>query len=212
VNLRVSSPTVRKGSTLSKKALLYSRATDTGYLSHDLNMKRDYIEFQDRSEPLAFFLSFRGYGTWLHGDERFSMDRKQFNTYGGDKMPSNIELQKKEYSNLKNEPFLFDGNRRMVIEKAIREVCKFRGYQLIALNIRTNHVHCVVKGAVAPELILNSFKSYATRHLRNELEISKEIRVWSRHGSTRYLWTDEQIEFAVDYVINGQGDELPDFK
>ena len=39
-------------------------------------MIRDYIEFQDRSTPLAYLITIRSYGTWLHGDERGSMDRR----------------------------------------------------------------------------------------------------------------------------------------
>jgi hypothetical protein len=26
-------------------------------------------------------------------------------------------------------------------------------------------------------------------------------------GSTPYLWSEEQVQKAIDYVINGQGDE-----
>jgi len=30
-------------------------------------MKRDYIDFQDRSSPIGYLITFRCYGTWLHG-------------------------------------------------------------------------------------------------------------------------------------------------
>jgi REP element-mobilizing transposase RayT len=173
-------------------------------------MGKDYIQFQDRSFPLAYFLSFRGYGTWLHGDERMSMDRKNFQSYGSAKIPVNASLEKRELSNLKNEPFVFDSLKRETIKAAIQEVCEHRNYHLIALNVRTNHVHCG-GGNAKPELIMNAFKAYATRRLREKLQIPKDIKIWSRHGSTRYLWTEEQIEAAVDYVANGQGDNLPDF-
>lgn len=33
--------------------------------------------------------------------------------------------------------------------------------------------------------------------------------MWSRHGSTRYLWKDESLEAACRYVREGQGGELP---
>ena len=32
-------------------------------------MKRDYIEFQARNEPTGYLITFRTYGTWLHGDD-----------------------------------------------------------------------------------------------------------------------------------------------
>ncbi|PYS33008.1 MAG: hypothetical protein DMF75_10645 [Acidobacteria bacterium] len=56
------------------------------------------------------------------------------------------------------------------------------------------------------KLLDDSFKVYATRKLREENLLSREVKPWSRHGSTPYLWT-EQLQRAIDYVINGQGDE-----
>jgi len=34
---------------------------------------------------------------------------------------------------------------------------------------------------------------------------------WADKGSQRYLWNERSLEQAIDYVKNGQGDELPDF-
>jgi hypothetical protein len=58
-----------------------------------------------------------------------------------------------------------------------------------------------------PEDVLNTFKSYATRKLREANLLDESIRPSARHGSTPYLWTEEDVEEAIDYVINGQGDE-----
>jgi len=100
---------------------------------------------------------------------------------------------------------------RRIVERAIREVCSFRGYHLFSLNVRTNHVHLVVSNSAIPERMMDCFKAYATKALRAAGLVESAGRPWSRHGSTRYLWTDEHIEMAVDYVVNGQGDELPTF-
>ena len=171
----------------------------------------NYIEFRDRSFPKAYFISFRGYGTWLHGDRRLSMDRNNFNRFGQGKIPANADLEQKELSNLKNMPIAFNREMREVIQQALYEVCNFRKYHLVAVNVRTNHVHAVVNANEKPELIMNSFKSYATRRLRELKCVSPATKIWSRHGSTRYLWTELQVSAAVDYVINGQGDDLPGF-
>ena len=45
-------------------------------------MKRDYIDFQDRSVAKAYLITFRCYGTWLHGDDRGSVDRRFYNRVG----------------------------------------------------------------------------------------------------------------------------------
>jgi hypothetical protein len=58
-----------------------------------------------------------------------------------------------------------------------------------------------------PAHIMDSFKAYATRKLREEDLLARDVKPWARHGSTPYLWTQEEVLQAIDYVINGQGDE-----
>lgn len=41
--------------------------------------------------------------------------------------------------------------------------------------------------------------------------LKKEAKIWARHRSTLYLWTERHIETAVDYVMNRQGEDLPKF-
>ncbi len=164
-------------------------------------------DFDDNEFPLAYLISFRGYGTWLHGDERGSMDRKH-NVYGTAKIAVNKRLEKSDKTQLKHPPFKLDARRRRVVEKAVREVCEHRQYILRALNTRTNHVHSVVTAAKKPEPILIAFQAYSTRKLRREGLAAPGIKPWSRHGSTIYLWKDRDVEKAVEYVLYGQGDEL----
>ena len=54
---------------------------------------------------------------------------------------------------------------------------------------------------------MNSFKSYATRKLREANLLSDDGKPWARHGSTPYLGTEEDLERAIDYVLSGQGEE-----
>lgn len=174
-------------------------------------MKRDHIEFQDRSIAKGYLVSFRCYGTWLHGDRRGSVDRRYYNRYGTPKMAPNAGKQKRRTILLKHDPFLLGAAEREIVENAIREVCRVRGYVLIAVHVRTNHVHVVISNSGAPERMMDSFKAYATKALREAGRIDKDRKVWSRHGSTRYLWTEEHVGEAAEYVANGQGGELPTF-
>jgi len=169
--------------------------------------KSDYIEFQDRTWPLAYLITFRCYGTWLHGEERGSIDRRNFNRYGTPAMPANEKLVDDERAELKNPTILLNRAQRDVVASAIREVCQYRAYSLHALNVHTNHVHSVVSASCRPEHVMESFKAYATRKLRDEDLLSRDVKPWARHGSTPYLWTEEEVSRAIDYVLNGQGDE-----
>jgi REP element-mobilizing transposase RayT len=170
-----------------------------------MNYEYDYNDF-----PLAYLLTLRTYGTWLHGDERLSVERHGFNIYGTPRLEPNPILENQMTNSLKHKPFLFDDDRRKIVETAIKEVCEYRGYDLQAINVRSNHLHCVVSAQVKPKLIADAFKSYATRHLRQNRLIDGETKVWTRGRSRRYLWKPRHVSLAIEYVLYGQGDIIPE--
>ena len=164
----------------------------------------------DTDFPKAYLLTFRTYGTWHHGDKRGSVDRGGFNRFKGRRLAENPGLVETETASRKVPPFLLNREQRRAVYHAIREVSRFRGYAIFALNVRTNHVHVVVSAQVKPEKIIEAFKSYATRRLRADSLASVDEKVWSRHGSTRYLWKDRSVKAAVEYVLYGQGEDVPE--
>jgi len=164
-------------------------------------------DFDDNEFPLAYLITFRCYGTWLHGDRRGSTDRKH-NVYGAPKIPTNVRLEKSDSSQRKNEPITLDASQRSVVERAVREVCHYRRYALHAINVRTNHAHSVVTAMQKPEPILDAFKAYATRALRKAGLLALKVKPWARHGSTIYLWKERDVAKAIEYVMLGQGDDL----
>src|SRR6266576_5420493 len=144
--------------------------------------KRDYIDFQNRTDPLAYLITFRPYGTWLHGEARGSIDRRNYNRYGTPGMPANEKSLADERHALRHAPVVLSLKQRKTVERAIQEVCQQRKYRLRAVNARSNHVHSVVTALCKPEHALNSFKSYATRKLRETDLISESLKPWARHG------------------------------
>lgn len=87
-----------------------------------------------------------------------------------------------------------------------------RRWQLHVINVRTNHVHVVVSIArLNPARALNAFKAYSTRRMRGDGNWTERHSPWADRGSQRYLWNERSLAQAIDYVRNGQGDELPDF-
>jgi REP element-mobilizing transposase RayT len=172
----------------------------------------EFSTWDDAEFPLAYLITFRTYGTWLHGDDRRSVDLRGQNVYGTPLVEPNKQLSKLMIENMSaRQPFLLDGPHRGHVKAAIEEVCQFKNYSLKAINVRTNHVHSVVSAACRPEPIATAFKAYATRKLRQNGLIEPGVRVWSRGESTRYLWKEEFVVRALEYVINGQGDDLPDW-
>ncbi len=103
-------------------------------------------------------------------------------------------------------PRLLDEAMRQVVDDAIRDQCRYRGWELIELAVRSNHVHAVVGYAgVRPERMAGDLKSRATRWLRERALIPADRPVWaSGPGSRRYLWCAADIAAAVAYVQEGQ--------
>jgi len=162
--------------------------------------------------PLAYLITFRCYGTWLHGDERGSVNRFR-NQYKTSYLPPEKSWIEKNTSRLKGKIVTLDAQQRNCVEKAIRETCDIRGWHLQAINVRTNHVHMVVSiGDKKPEIALNAFKANATRKMRESNCWKSDKSPWADKGSKRRLWNERSVELAIDYVINGQGDELPNFE
>ncbi|MEO6391873.1 MAG: transposase [Pyrinomonadaceae bacterium] len=167
--------------------------------------------WNDTETPLAYFISFRCYGTWLRGDERGSIDRFH-NEYGSPYIPQNDALRNHHEGLMKGDPVKLDAKRRNAVSSAIRDTCAKRGWELLAYNVRTNHVHTVVcGGSKKSSLVLNAFKANATRQLREEALWTETYSPWADKGSRRRLWNEQSVARAIDYVVNGQSNDLPNF-
>ena len=105
-------------------------------------------------------------------------------------------------------PYRLDRKSRATVLLALRGHCAHRGWSLLAAHVRSNHVHSVIEANVVPEKIMNEFKAYASRRL-NALGIDGPDRKrWARHGSTRWLWNDENVQKALQYVVDEQGEPM----
>ena len=179
--------------------------------------------------PLAYLITFRSYGTWLHGDERGSVDRWH-NYFGTPCFPANDARQQQNARRLKHAPITLNAEQRKSVEYAILETCLFRNWNLHAVNVRTNHAHSLITAYAAPsgmsvpfaaengfaegirpERILNALKANATRQLRQDGHWPYQHTPWADGGSRKYVWTEFQLERAKDYVISGQGGPIPEF-
>jgi REP element-mobilizing transposase RayT len=167
--------------------------------------------WNDTDIPLAYLITFRTYGTWLHGDARGSVNRFR-NQYKSRRLPPEPRWLEINTERLAGEIVLLNAVQRNCIEAAIKETCTFRKWDLLAINVRTNHVHTVASiGSKKPEIALNAFKANATRRMRESGCWISDKSPWADKGSKRYLWNEQSVQRAIEYVLFGQGDDLPDF-
>ncbi len=155
-------------------------------------------------DPAAFFITGTCYGTWLHGDKRGSIDRRDASVDSPALaiMPALVQYESRC---LTHAPIVLTPPARRLVEQAISDHCRVRGWELLASNVRTNHVHLVLEyGGETPERMMGQLKAWSSRRLREAHLIAAKPRIWTRHGSTRYLWNERDVSEAVRYVIEGQ--------
>ena len=149
-------------------------------------MKRDYIQFSDRNSPVGYLITFRCYGTWLHGDERGSVDRNH-RRYGTPMLPASSQRILHDTRLMKQTPVRLNRLRRRAVESSIRDTCTQRKWRLWTLNIRTTQVHAVVSSNINPSAILTALKANATRSMRETKCWLSGLSPWSRGGKQEIL-------------------------
>ena len=111
--------------------------------------------------------------------------------------------QQWEQKQMKHAAVYFNSRQRGIIDHAIREVVEYNKWLLHALDVRRDHVHVVLTALKQPEAVMNSMKTWCTRKLRETRRIPTDTKPWSRHGSTRWLWTEDELREACAYVTRG---------
>lgn len=151
---------------------------------------------------IAYLITWRCYGTYLHGDEG-AVDRHN-NTYGESRRVKSPRLYQAEREQMYHQPFMLTPRMRELVTTAIEATAMHKGWNLLAVNARSNHVHVVVSTDGPPEIALTTFKAWSTRSLRKESPSLANEPIWARHGSTRYLFTDDAVTSAIHYVLEQQ--------
>ena len=155
-------------------------------------------------KPLAYFITFTTYGSWLHGRAPGSVDRDH-NVPETPFLPADSERERTNRAAMRQESYTLDEARRGVVLRTILEVAAHRKWTLWAVHVRTHHVHVVITADAKPEKVMADLKAWASRRLREAFQESSDRDRWTQHGSTRYLNDDASVTAAVKYTLEDQG-------
>lgn len=145
-------------------------------------------------DPIAFFITWTCYGTWLPSDER---GWHQWGK-GGIQQP-NILFRNAAKARMKESAFLLSKDDRIVVEESIKKHCEIHGWTLYKVNARSNHVHVVVTApGYAPEIVRDQFKAWCTRKLKPK-HLDRE-RFWTEGASCRSINHEGDLESAIQYA------------
>jgi len=161
------------------------------------------------SDTKCYFITWTTYGTWLPGDARGWRKRS-----GGYQI-ARPQLEEWCRKHMRGEAVLLAPHDRKTVENACRAHCEHRGWTLLAVSARTNHVHVIVISDAAPDITRDQLKANCTSSLRRQAEPLVVSRTWTRLGDVEILDTDEDIEACLVYVTESQdrkGHDEPRFR
>ncbi len=156
---------------------------------------------------LAYFITFTTYGTWLPGGGKGkgSVDAEH-NAYGTAFVAPDTERERGARVAMVQPPYVMSAAERQIVCRAIVELAKDRDWKLWALHVRTNHVHAVVSAERDPGRIMSDMKARASGELTRAGFDDALRKRWTRHGSTRHLFKQDDVEEKIRYTLDGQGE------
>jgi REP element-mobilizing transposase RayT len=156
--------------------------------------------------PEAYFITWTTYAARLHGQQGGSVDHAR-EGHGTTRINHSPGLLAQRTSRLSEPPFLLDAPARATVEQSIRDVAVHNDWPLLALAVRSNHVHILIRSNESPEQVMTSCKSWATRALREAGRLDGRSKVWTRHGSTRWINNAKDLAQAHTYITEYQEGE-----
>ncbi|WDQ15290.1 transposase [Rhodopirellula sp. P2] len=151
------------------------------------------------SEPVAFFITFTVYGSFLQGDRRWWRSRTE-----GAKSPQ-PRLEQWHRDRLKHDVLLLRPDQRDAIKEELTRLCDHCGWKLWRANPRSNHVHVVVTATgLAGRKVLNQIKANCTRVLRERWPVYIGRPVWTSGGDCEFIDQEDELERVVRYVDEAQ--------
>jgi REP element-mobilizing transposase RayT len=154
------------------------------------------------SEPLAYYLTWTCYGTWLPGDERGWAEKP------GEFREPDAAREAAAREKMTETALVLDEEQRRLVEKTIAHHCQIRGWVLHAVNCRMRHVHAVVTAPNRdPSDVMDQFKAWCTRRLK-ELAKQREPSVAvaktggpseaaSDGSTTKRVWWRQSDTFSI---------------
>ncbi|MBX3449952.1 MAG: transposase [Planctomycetaceae bacterium] len=150
------------------------------------------------AEPIAFFLTWNTYGTWLPGDSRGWVEYRR-----GWQLPDPV-LERENVARMTEDACRLTAEQRVAVERQIAETCQHRQWHLHAVNCRSNHVHVVVSAPnTSPRKLRCDLKAWATRCLNHDLESNRK-NWWAQRGSIRHIDSATTLETCIRYTTQAQ--------
>jgi len=158
------------------------------------------MSFESCSHDTAF-LTFRTYGTWLPGDKRGWVARD-----GRGSKSARPKLEAHCRKIMRQPPMVLSSSMRSFVDTAIRGYCLRRGWRVLALSVRSNHIHLLLLSDRPAFKAMAQIKAAVTAALRAAGLIASDRLVFARGGSCRGCYSPIGVDRVRVYIEFGQDD------
>ena len=150
-------------------------------------------------DPLAWFITWTVYGTFLQGDQRWWRNKRKGST------PPQPLLEQWHRDRLNHDVVLLTDDLQTIVKKQVQRHCDHREWQLWACNPRINHVHVVVstKGYTG-KTVCDQLKANCTRGLRQKFPVFVDRPVWTVGGDWRNVNSEDDLQDVITYASEAQ--------
>ncbi|MEM7781864.1 MAG: hypothetical protein AAF623_00690 [Planctomycetota bacterium] len=150
-------------------------------------------------DPLAYFITWTVYGTFLQGDSRWWRAKQKGS------QPPQPRLEQWHRDRLRHNVVLLNERHRVATAQEISRLSDYRGWKLWVANPRTNHVHVVVSATEhSGKQIRDQMKANCTRVLRELDPRYVDRPIWTTGGDLKCINTDKDLEQSILYAGDAQ--------
>ncbi len=150
-------------------------------------------------DPIAYFITWTVYGTFLQGDDRWWRKRQE-----GSSAPQ-PKLEQWHRDRLNHEVILLSDQQREMVEAEIIRLAEYRAWHIWAANPRSNHVHVVLSTTDhSSKQVLGQMKANCTRVLCQKFPVFVDRPIWSVGGDRKNLFTEFDLNQTTIYVSGAQ--------
>jgi REP element-mobilizing transposase RayT len=149
--------------------------------------------------PLAYHLTWGTYGTRLHGDPRGTVDR-EMNRFGDPIIDRDTEWESQETALLRFPRRILTIEQRVFIESQFEGICARGSWKPIGIAAATDHVHAILTASAEGKAIRKWLKRWISEAMNTKWSLQSEEVWWAECGSIKWIWTEDYLDRAVEYV------------
>jgi REP element-mobilizing transposase RayT len=152
------------------------------------------------NDPIAYFITWTTYGTWLPGDQRGWVKRGRWVV-----QPPNPSRDQQAREKMTEDVVVLTPEQRTIVDSVVVNHCRIRQWLLHARNARTNHVHVVVTALLERKVVREQLKAWASRRLSEAAGLRAADRNglrrwWTEKGDIELVREEEHLSQIIKYV------------